>query len=288
MDIPIDIAGRPLLTMTATSSSNFLTIPKANSLYVNEAGDQMRGNLDMNNYRIQNLGDAIYNKDATTKEYVNSSILLIESEIRGELGELNENLRKHGDNLKTLETGYTSIADRLKDVTNKDYVDNRITSNVNRVKRELDDQMRNELQKLNEDSTKLRDRVNAIERNYTTMADRLVSLPYQHHSVLDIGSSLDEYYKITEHTVEITKPDEWDDIDVNFQITPIVDTTTYHDQIFMNIRNYNIERQPSTFKINMSVLSVRSTNEIWGLQIHAHLLITVFRKIFKIQKLIPL
>jgi hypothetical protein len=52
--------------------SNCLTIPKANNLFVNEAGDQMVGRLDMKNNKIINVAEPDDKKDVATKKYVDN------------------------------------------------------------------------------------------------------------------------------------------------------------------------------------------------------------------------
>src|SRR5277367_2882865 len=44
------------------------------TIYVNEKGDSMRGNLNMKNYRILNLGEAVENDDAINKKYCDKKI----------------------------------------------------------------------------------------------------------------------------------------------------------------------------------------------------------------------
>jgi hypothetical protein len=57
-----------------TVPSDVLTISKANDLFVNEHGDDMKGILDMKNNKIINVAEPTDIKDATTKKYVDDSV----------------------------------------------------------------------------------------------------------------------------------------------------------------------------------------------------------------------
>jgi len=59
-------------------TSNFLTIPKANHLYVNEIGaDSKNGILDMKNNRVIHVGAPSQAADAANKTYVDSAISIL-------------------------------------------------------------------------------------------------------------------------------------------------------------------------------------------------------------------
>jgi hypothetical protein len=52
------------------NSQNFLTLHRANVLFVNESGDNMKGTLDMKNNKIINVAVPTEEKDVATKKYV--------------------------------------------------------------------------------------------------------------------------------------------------------------------------------------------------------------------------
>ena len=51
-----------------------LTIRKANSIYLNEHGDKMKGVLDMSNNKIINIAEPTELRDITTKFYVDNAL----------------------------------------------------------------------------------------------------------------------------------------------------------------------------------------------------------------------
>ena len=65
--------------------------------YINEEGDSMKGNLELNNYRITNLGDPENETDAVNKKYLDKilrfEIEKIKKYFEKEISETNKNLR---------------------------------------------------------------------------------------------------------------------------------------------------------------------------------------------------
>jgi hypothetical protein len=90
--------------------------------------------------------------------------------------------------------------------------------------------------------------------------------------VLDIGAS-DTSFKMLHTEFEIPNLNLYarSKDQLIFSITPVLNTTQYHDQIFINIRYYELIDN----KIKIGINCVRSTNELWGLHLTAHLLITI-------------
>ena len=68
----VDITGGALInSFSNIDTSNFLTVARANSLYVNESGDDVKnGILDMKNNKIINVPIPSRSSDVTNKEYV--------------------------------------------------------------------------------------------------------------------------------------------------------------------------------------------------------------------------
>ena len=117
-------------------------------------------------------------------------------------------------------------------------------------------------------------------KNFKKSFDSKIHTYYFH---LDIGESQNSYYKISEYILPISNLKELA-LKLNlpaikpsqciFQITPILDNEKYHDQVFMNIRDFHI----TTESIKISINSVRSTNTGWGLHLMAHLTVTIYEK----------
>ena len=61
------------------STAYFLTKQTADIQYVNQAGDSMQGDLDMNNNRITNVKYPIASADTASKLYVDSNLARITS-----------------------------------------------------------------------------------------------------------------------------------------------------------------------------------------------------------------
>src|SRR6266850_6743016 len=65
----------PSASSETIDTSHFLTVPKANHLFVNELGnDSKNGILDMKNNRVINLGAPSEAADAVNKTYVDTTI----------------------------------------------------------------------------------------------------------------------------------------------------------------------------------------------------------------------
>ena len=68
--ILVNIGGGPYISSSSvTIPQDVLTVPKANSIYLNEHGDKMKGVLDMTNNKIINLGLPSDKLDGINKEY---------------------------------------------------------------------------------------------------------------------------------------------------------------------------------------------------------------------------
>ena len=74
---PINLFGMTMksdVTNKEYADSKFISLTKAMQTKVDIAGDKMTGNLDMNNNRVTNIGDAVDNYDCVTKHYLDSTI----------------------------------------------------------------------------------------------------------------------------------------------------------------------------------------------------------------------
>src|SRR6266853_3095114 len=69
---PVNIAGGRIDTSNHQVSTYSLS--HLDLRYLNEVGDSVRGNINMKNNRILNLGKAIINNDAVNKIYVDNKI----------------------------------------------------------------------------------------------------------------------------------------------------------------------------------------------------------------------
>ena len=66
--IPTNVFGNSI-TFINESPTVVFNPERFNDQYVNETGDVMRGNLDMNNYKIQNIPEPTNESDATNVSY---------------------------------------------------------------------------------------------------------------------------------------------------------------------------------------------------------------------------
>jgi hypothetical protein len=92
--------------------------------------------------------------------------------------------------------------------------------------------------------------------------------------ILNIGTSPESSFKVNDYVFSLTnlnllKPTNDNTI---LQITPILETEVYHDQIYSNIRWCRFKNDT----IRISTNTIRTTNEGWGLHVKAHLLLTIF------------
>ena len=59
---------------------------------------------------------------------------------------------------------------------------------------------------------------------------------------------------------------------IHFQITPLLNSDVYHDEIFTNIQKYDITKDG----LDVSVITARSNNNTgWGLHLQAYLSLTI-------------
>jgi hypothetical protein len=203
----VAIDGGPYAAAHSTSTPpDVLTIPKANSLYLNEFGDQMKGVLDMNNNKITNVAEPTESKDVSTKSYVDNAI------------------REERESI------------------NRGFLDNK-----------------------------------GLIRE-----DKLLPITkFQYEYALNIGES-SVSFKLSKFQIPLTF-DSWKNFDgkrkypqltqqmINIQITPFLNTTTYHDEIFMSIQRYDITYNG----LDVYVLSIRPNSTGWGLHLQAHLTLTI-------------
>src|SRR5438093_13775813 len=67
----VDIAGRAWRGRSRKPIIG-LSIKSANSIFVNQSGDEMSGHLDMSNHKILNLSEPTLPNDATNKQYTDA------------------------------------------------------------------------------------------------------------------------------------------------------------------------------------------------------------------------
>src|ERR671911_52741 len=63
---------KPLVDLSV--NSKFITLTKSLQEKVNKTGDTLSGNLDMGNYKINNLADPISDGDACSKKFIDTKI----------------------------------------------------------------------------------------------------------------------------------------------------------------------------------------------------------------------
>jgi hypothetical protein len=93
--------------------------------------------------------------------------------------------------------------------------------------------------------------------------------------ILQIGPSTNSFkindYVFTVTNLNLLKPSQ---NNTNLQITALLESEQYHDQIYTIIRWYRFEND----NIRLSTNTVRTSNEGWGLHVKAHLLLNVFEE----------
>jgi hypothetical protein len=94
----MDQAGRPInSSKRSIDTSSFLTIPRANPIYLNQSGDFMEGSLDMNNNKIINIIDPMDPKDCSNKAYVDKSANLTKTYVDNSLTTIRRTLKTDVD-----------------------------------------------------------------------------------------------------------------------------------------------------------------------------------------------
>ena len=83
------------------TSSNGLTIQKANSIYINETGDTMNGDLNMNNHQITNLANPVNDGDAVNKQYFESNKSITTKDPLNEMDAVNKRYFESNKNIIT-------------------------------------------------------------------------------------------------------------------------------------------------------------------------------------------
>jgi hypothetical protein len=206
----VAIDGGPYAATHSTSiPPNVLTIPKANSLYLNEHGDKMKGVLDMGNNKITNVAEPTEIRDVTTKIYVDNAI-------REERESIN---RGFLDNKGLIRS------DKLLPVGPVTTFQYFYTLNIG-------------------------------ESSASFKLSR-----FQIPLLFDRTTNLDgtpKYPKLSKQMI-------------NLQITTVLDTSTYHDEIFFNIQRYDITYNG----LDIYVVSHRPNNPGWGIHLQAHLSLTI-------------
>jgi hypothetical protein len=190
------------------NTSNFLTLPKANNLFVNESGDDMEGSLNMKDNKIINVAEPTELRDVSTKSYVDNAI-------KGE---------RQSINVQFLDNVGLIRSDKLPPIT---YFQHFYTLVIG-------------------DS----------EGDVFKVSKHQIPLDYDRTTTLDVSTP--KYPKLTKQMI-------------HFQITPLLDTKNYHDEIFMNIQRYDI----TYTGLDVYILSARSMGSKWGLYLKAYLTVTI-------------
>ncbi len=84
---------------SSIDTSSFLTMPRANPIYVNQAGDSMEGPLDMKNNKIINIMDPENLKGFRNKWYVDKSEKRTKTYVDNSLTEKRKNVKTNIDNV---------------------------------------------------------------------------------------------------------------------------------------------------------------------------------------------
>jgi hypothetical protein len=234
-NILVAIDGGSYASKNSTSvQPDVLTISKANSIYLNEHGDKMKGVLDMNNNKIINVAEPTEIRDISTKFYVDNAIKDQQQSINEQFLDKKGLIRS--DKLPPID----------KSIKQHFYILNIGESSTSPYK-----------------TSKFQ-----IPLSYETDLYFKQTSPYKTSKFqipLSYDRTTDLYFKPTYPILSRQM--------INFQITPLLDSDIYHDEIFMNIQRYEIRYNPEV--LDVYILTVRSNNIGWGLSIKAYLTLTI-------------
>jgi hypothetical protein len=297
-NILVSIGGTPLLQSGSSvpiDTSQFLTIPKANQLYVNETGDLMKGQLNMNNNKIINVSAPTDSKDCTNKEYIDKELIRSENdlvkEIESQINKLTQQVLRYKTALENTIQTHVDALRHILDYNTSNVIKNIPAENITSGKLHKDrvpsefltrDNLFDPDGTFNIDSRRV---INVSDPNQEKDAVNLrylqSALTRQFGVIIEVGPCDKGYTKTIGVKIPIIPPPKnLDKKCFNLQLTPVLGTNIYADQIFMNIMNYTISVEANTRNayIEVIILTVRMNNEGWGLHILAHLLITIYNK----------
>jgi hypothetical protein len=275
----VNICGGPYVPPGSSIPPDVLTVQKANPLYVNETGDTLKGDLDMGNHRLKNLAYPKHINDAISLNYLSHTLMREETKkikanrLPDKFPEINM------DGNKIINVGKPT---NPKDVCNKEYVD----YIDNRVK------IINDLLSSNSLTQDLAKQELNMNSKIAELRQYILDKPKTFGYILNIGPN-NGYYKTNVFNIKFDSPFDYMDYsktpevpypleNYNFQITPLLGSTEYHDEIFISIRKCILNDNV----IKLDILTVRSTKELWGLDLKAYLLITQFKT--KHKEILPL
>jgi hypothetical protein len=267
-------------------TSHLLTTTRGNQLYVNESGDAMKGDLDMKGNKIINIANPSTNSDVSSRSYVLSEVGKLKTE-------LSSNLERLAAATGQMQVDIAEVvAKEVKALTiliqkQKEYVDH-LVSEVDRtinqkvalaantvVTKGRLPSVFNTFSMEDAKITMLGTPTHGLDAVNKSYVDKLLNRAVQYGFMLDIGHSLSGSMKVAAFKIPMSRTAYGLDRNrVNLQITPILYSDFYTDQIYMNITNFTID--PLDDSITVKVLAVRSSNEGWGLHLQAHLLVTIF------------
>ena len=241
----------------AIDTSHFLTIPRANTLYVNEVGDDSkRGTLDMQSHKIVNLADPTHSKDATNKGFVDKTI-----------DPLNKNMWALVKEVEKLAVHLPDTEKHKTDLYALTVEAGKLQKGVEEMKITVHKQM-----------TTLYDTLHKVRETQTLafkqLQESVAKVPLFYPFYLIIGSNGYESGTGKVTVYEIVFPYPLENNRMNLQITVVHDSIKWLDDIVSVIKKYTVVSNT----LRLEVYTFRSTYNIsyWGLNVMAHLLVTVF------------
>jgi hypothetical protein len=239
----------PNNTLAQVDLTGYLRTATAETRFINEGGDKMDGDLNMNNHFITNLPFPNSGGDAVSYKFMKQHLANMPIKLPNKYPQIDMN----NNRIINLQEPKNDT-----DGTNKSYVD----SSISRFKEEL----------FNEDENVLDPSFKSkyIPINFIKQKVK-EEQPIQFGFILRIGDH-NGYYKTTFYRISFNSPTKLEYYQFNLQITPIMESLDHHDEIFCLINKYNVIDNELSFW----VLSVRSTNNHWEINLYAHLLITIF------------
>ena len=309
----VDITGGALInSFSNIDTSNFLTVARANSLYVNESGDDVKnGILDMKNNKIINVPIPSRSSDVTNKEYVDD----IHEKLRKNVITLVGEIEKYDAKMKSREISSKAYVD-AQNAETKSLLVNDFVSRGNNFK-ELQsfwkgiDLRNTKISNLSEPTlpsdgvnlsylTKVMERVTALETiasksqsgasefrvfvdNHKWSGESITSgtinmnrLPHKQYGfILNIGSS-SASQKTSIFKFKFPSALNITYKNLNLQVPLILETVRHNDDIFINIRHYEVIDTNTNTIVFVTVNTHRSSKDLhWGLHLKAHLSMTI-------------
>jgi hypothetical protein len=217
-----------------------LTVSKANDLFVNEHGDDMKGILDMKNNKIINVAEPTNAKDVPTKEYVDDSVTT-----------------SHVTTKKYVDDSVNTTHE-----TTKKYVDNSVTTAKKDVLGEVKQSLSNVWSLSN----------NVMTYNFVLLIPANAGIKeFQTETFNILIPDLDKLKHLT--NTELQKR-------TTLQLTPIFFNylNPYQEMVIMNISNFCHLKKSKLLSISIIISGIKEDDHGWSKEaIEGHLTVSIHK-----------